>query len=116
MNIQLDSSVQARPGFFTAGLDFINRQQQDWKVTVVRTSLDKFAYQMLFPYLSIYIVALGATGTQLGLVNSVGMTSAGAVSLLVGWLIDRTGSGVLLRIIGRPFLPAFIASFMRAAF
>ena len=78
-------------GFLSAGLDFIKRQQRDWKVTVVRTSLDKFAYQMLFPYLSIYIVALGATGTQLGLVNSIGMIFAGAISLLIGWLIDRTG-------------------------
>ncbi len=76
---------------FAAALHFLNRQQRDWKVTVVRTSLDKFAYQMVFPYLSIYIVALGATATQLGLVNSIGMIIAGVISPLIGWSIDRNG-------------------------
>jgi MFS family permease len=87
----MNPPIQMRPGFFSAARDFIKRQERDWKVTVVRTSLDKIAYQMIFPYLSIYIVALGASGTQLGLVNSVGMVFAAAISLLVGWLIDRTG-------------------------
>ena len=70
---------------------FLKRQERDWKITVVRTSLDKFAYQMVFPYLSIYIVALGATVTQLGLVNSLGMIAAGVVGPFTGWFIDRTG-------------------------
>jgi MFS family permease len=73
------------------GLVFINRQPRDWKVTVLRTSLDKLAYQMVFPYLSVYIVALGATGTQLGLVNSLGMLVAGLCGPFAGWLIDRIG-------------------------
>ena len=30
-------------------LDFLRRQQRDWVVTVVRTSLDRLAYQMVFP-------------------------------------------------------------------
>jgi MFS family permease len=46
---------------------------------------------MVFPYLSIYIVALGATVTQLGVVNSVGMIAAGIVGPLTGWFIDRKG-------------------------
>ena len=46
---------------------------------------------MVFPYLSIYIIALGATATQLGIVNSLGMISAGIISPLTGWFIDRTG-------------------------
>jgi len=91
MNSQRNSSIKTRAGLFSTALDFINRQERDWKVTVVRTSLDKFSYQMLFPYLSIYIVALGATGTQLGLVNSIGMIAAGAVSMLIGWFIDQSG-------------------------
>ncbi|MFB3885747.1 MAG: MFS transporter [Thermodesulfobacteriota bacterium] len=76
---------------FSEGIAFLRRQQRDWKVTVIRTSLDKLAYQMVFPYLSIYIVALGATVTQLGMVNSVGMIAAGMVGPLTGWFIDRTG-------------------------
>lgn len=57
----------------------------------MRTSLDKFAYKMVLPYLSIYIVALGATATQLGIVNSLGMITAGLIAPLTGWFIDRIG-------------------------
>jgi len=91
MNSGINHATKSNLGSFSAALHFLNRQQRDWKVTVGRTSLDKLAYQMVFPYLSIYIVALGATATQLGMVNSIGMVFAGAVSPLVGWLIDRTG-------------------------
>ena len=70
---------------------FMRRQQRDWNVTVVRTSLDRLAYQIVFPYLSIYIIALGASATQLGLVNSLGLMAAGLVSPFIGWLIDRHG-------------------------
>jgi hypothetical protein len=42
---------------------FLERQGWDWKITVLRTSLDRFAYQTVFPYLSLYIVALGAIAT-----------------------------------------------------
>ncbi len=72
--------------------DFLKRQRRDWYVTVTRSSLERFAYQMVVPYLSIYTIALGATATQLGLVNSLGMGIAGILSLLSGWLIDRIGT------------------------
>lgn len=78
-------------GTISKGYGFFRRQKRDWKVTVARTSLNLFFYQMVFPYLSVYIMALGATGTQLGIVNSVGMGIAGLVSPFTGWLIDRTG-------------------------
>jgi len=74
---------------FSTALDFLKRQETDWKTTVVRTSMDRFAYQMLLPYLSLYIIALGATVTQLGMVNSLGMVFAGVLSLISGFLIDR---------------------------
>ncbi len=77
--------------YFSRAKIFLARQQRDWKITVIRTSLDRLAYQTIFPYLSIYIVALGATATQLGLVNSIGMIVAGIVAPLTGWFIDRTG-------------------------
>jgi MFS family permease len=56
-----------------------------------RACLERFTYQMVFPYISIYIVALGATGTQLGIVNSIGMGVAGLLSLLIGGVIDSIG-------------------------
>ena len=73
------------------GVSFLKRQHRDWKITVLRTSLDKLAYQMVFPYLSVYIVALGATGIQLGVVNSIGMIIAGLCAPFTGWFIDRIG-------------------------
>jgi len=73
------------------GAGFFRRQQRDWKVTVVRSSLSMFFYRMVLPYMSVYTMALGATGTQLGIVNSVGMGIAGLVSPFIGWLIDRIG-------------------------
>ena len=76
----------------TKGVDFFRRQRRDWYVTATRSSLERFAYQMVFPYLSIYTIALGATATQLGLVNSLGMGLAGLSAPLSGWLIDRIGT------------------------
>ena len=76
----------------TKAADFFRRQRRDWYVIVTRSSIDRFVYQMVFPYLSIYTVALGATATQLGLVNSLGMGIASLLSLLSGWLIDRIGT------------------------
>jgi len=77
--------------FLYSNLLFLKRQQRDWKITVIRTSLDKFAYQIVFPYLSIYIMALGASGLQLGIVNSIGMIAAGLCGPYTGLLIDRIG-------------------------
>ena len=85
------SAVHPLTALFIRSISFLKRQDRDWKVTVLRTSLDKFAYQTVFPYLSLYIVALGATGTKLGLVNSIGMIVAGFCGPYTGWLIDRIG-------------------------
>ncbi|MFC1965137.1 MFS transporter [Chloroflexota bacterium] len=73
------------------GTGFLKRQQNDWKVTVGRTSIDRFLYQMVFPYLSIYIVGLGATATRLGMINSIGMGITGLLCPFNGWLMDRIG-------------------------
>jgi len=75
----------------TGGIDFLGRQPHDWKITAIRSSAFRLFYQMLLPYLSIYVLLLGATGTQLGIVNSIGMAVAGFTAPLAGWLIDRVG-------------------------
>jgi len=98
VNIVRGAIGQATAGLFGDGIAFLKRQQRDWKVTVVRTSLDKFAYQMVFPYLSVYIVALGATGTQLGIVNSIGMIVAGLCGPLAGGLIGLFVGPVVLSV------------------
>jgi MFS family permease len=83
---------QATLGAISKGLGFLNRQQRDWKVTAVRSSMGRFFYQMVFPYISIYTMALGASGTQLGIVNSIGMGASAILSPFTGWLIDRIGT------------------------
>lgn len=77
--------------FLSEGFSFWKRQQHDWKITVARTSMDRLAYQIVYPYLSIYIVALGASATQLGLINAIGMIIAGLFGPYTGWFIDRIG-------------------------
>jgi MFS family permease len=84
-------STRPLPGVLGNAISFLQRQHRDWKVTVARTSLDRLAYQMVFPYLSIYIVALGASATQLGVVNSTGMIIAGLFGPFTGWFMDRIG-------------------------
>jgi len=92
---------QATVSAVLKGLGFLIRQQRDWKVTAARSSIHRFFYQMVLPYLSIYTIALGATGTQLGIVNSVGMGAAALLSPFTGWLIDRIGTkGIYLVGIG----------------
>ena len=87
----MDYPAKSTPAFLGNGMSFLKRQQKDWKVTVARTSMDKLAYQMVFPYLSVYIVALGASATELGIVNSIGMMIAGLLGPFTGWFIDRIG-------------------------
>lgn len=81
-----------RPTFsLSSWIAFLKRQARDWRVTVLRTSMDRLAYQMVLPYLSIYIVALGASKTQLGLIISLGMVLGGLIAPFVGWWIDQMG-------------------------
>jgi MFS family permease len=78
-------------GAISRGIGFFARQDRDWKVSMVRTSVGLFFYRMVLPYMSVYVRELGATGTQLGIVNSVGMSVAALAGPLTGWLIDRVG-------------------------
>ncbi len=70
---------------------FWKAQQSAWKVTVIRTSLERFGYKLVLPYLSLFVVLMGATKTQLGLVTSLGMVFAGLIAPLLGNHIDKHG-------------------------
>ena len=86
-----NSEGKGRPGALSGISGFVRRLPRDWLVTASRTSIHRFFYQMILPYLSIYTLALGATGSDLGLVNCVGMLAAALVSPFLGSLIDRVG-------------------------
>jgi len=73
-------------------LGFIAAQPRNWKVTAARASLDKLLYQMVFPYLGIYIVGLGATGTTLGLANGMGMALSALYGLVGASFLRRSGT------------------------
>ena len=73
------------------GIQYLARQDRDWIVSALRTNLTMFLYRLVLPYLAIYTMALGATGTQLGIVNSVGMGVAAVSGFFGGGLIDRIG-------------------------
>jgi len=88
-------AVKTTVSAISKGVGFLRRQQRDWKVTVARSSAERFVYQLVFPYLSIFTMALGASATQLGIVNSVGIGIAGLLSPLAGFLIDRIGNKVI---------------------
>jgi MFS family permease len=61
---------------------------RDLKVIFARSSIANFAVN-LNPYNSIFIVALGATGTQLGLLTSLSLGLTAVMAILTGWLSDR---------------------------
>jgi MFS family permease len=70
---------------------FIRRQPRPWIITALRSSLAMFFYTLVAPYLSVYTLELGASATQLGIVNSAGMASAGLIAPFIGWIIDQHG-------------------------
>ncbi|MBQ9970263.1 MAG: MFS transporter [Oscillospiraceae bacterium] len=70
---------------------FWKAQKPAWRVTVIRTSLERFGYKLVLPYLSLYVILMGATTTQLGLVTSLGLITAGLIGPWLGQQIDRHG-------------------------
>jgi len=70
---------------------FWRSQKSAWKVTVLRTSLERFGYKLVLPYLSLFVILNGATETQLGLVTSLGLAVAALMGPLLGRHIDRHG-------------------------
>lgn len=70
---------------------FWKAQQKSWKITVIRTSLERLGYKLVLPYLSLFIILLGANKTQLGLVTSAGLICAALLAPFLGQHIDRHG-------------------------
>ena len=60
------------------------------KVMMARTSIVNFV-QNVNPYNSLYVIALGATASQLGLLNSFSLALSSVFALLAGWISDRSG-------------------------
>jgi MFS family permease len=88
---------------FQRGLDFLARQKTTFKTNLVRVSSQNFFLSLTQQFQSLYIVALGATPFQLGIVNSLGGLAGAAIATLTGWLADKYGIKRIL-LIGTPLM------------
>jgi len=68
------------------------RQDKNWRTTVTRTSLERLGYKVIYPYLSVFIIALGATKAQLGWLTGAGLLFSGLIGPWTGRFIDRSGT------------------------
>lgn len=72
-------------------IEFVRRQQKPFKVNMARAAANTFLDRLTRQYRSVYILRLGATPFQLGLVDSVGGVAGTVIALPTGWLADRYG-------------------------
>ncbi len=70
---------------------FWKAQQPAWKTTVYRTSMERLGYKGVLPYLTLYIVLMGATKAQVGYATSLGMICSAILAPFLGQHIDRHG-------------------------
>ncbi len=67
---------------------FVGGLPKNLKVMMARSSIANFVANVN-PYSSLYVIALGATASQLGLLNSASLALSSLVTLLTGWISDR---------------------------
>lgn len=72
-------------------VDFIRRQPRPFRINMVRAAAGTFLDNLTAQYRSIYILRLGASPFQLGVVTSLAGTSGTAIALPTGWLADKYG-------------------------
>lgn len=73
------------------GVHFIGRQQEPFKVNLIRAASQSFLTHLIRQYQPIYILRLGATNFQLGLINSIGGIAGTVIAPPTGWLADKYG-------------------------
>ena len=72
-------------------IGFWKAQQPAWKITVYRTSMERLVYKAVLPYLTLYIVLMGATKSQIGTVTAMGTLVAAIMAPFLGSYIDING-------------------------
>jgi len=70
---------------------FVKRQPKPFQVNMLRASGNTFLNGLTDQFRSVYILRLGATAFQLGVVNSLAGIAGTLVALPTGWLADRHG-------------------------
>jgi MFS family permease len=72
-------------------LQFIGRQPKPFRINMIRAAAQSFLTNLIVQYRSIYVLRLGATPFQLGVMTSVAGTSGTTIALPAGWLADKHG-------------------------
>jgi MFS family permease len=83
--------VQERTGALQRGLGFLARQERAFKINLAKVSIQNFFVYLTQQYQSIFVIGLGATPLQLGIMNSAGGLVGAAIATPTGWLADRRG-------------------------
>lgn len=85
------NTLQERGRVVKQALAFLRRQPRNFNVIVGRVAFATFLTGLTSPYESIYVVALGASSAELGLVNSIGNAASALIAAPAGWLVNRFG-------------------------
>ncbi len=78
-------------------LEFMNA---NLRLLTIRQTLSKFFRRMVTPYSSLYILALGGDGAQVGVVNSLSPLAGLLMFPISGYLTDRKGRVKLIALAG----------------
>jgi len=78
------------------GLGFLTKQERAFKINLVKVSIQNFFVYLTQQYQSIFVIGLGATPLQLGIMNSAGGLVGAAIATPTGWLADRRGVKVVM--------------------
>ncbi len=77
----------------TVGL--FGRQQISFKINLVRKALENYLIYTTQQFQSIFVVALGANASQLGLVSGLGGIASSINSLPSGWVANKRGTRII---------------------
>ncbi len=78
------------PFFADLGVSF-SRVQGNARVIVLSQPFWYIPFSLFFPYLTQYMLALGLSNEQVGLINAISMIVGVVLSLFAGWVTDRLG-------------------------
>lgn len=77
---------------FTSGLgESFRLVQGNARAILLSQLVWAVAYNLYSPYLTLYMLGLGCTNEQVGIINAIGMLSGAVVALFAGWITDRLG-------------------------
>ncbi len=77
--------------FFNGLRTSFSHVQGNARAVVLMQLLWAIPFSIYSPFLTQYMLNLGCTSAQVGLINAVGMITGGVIGLFAGWITDRLG-------------------------